>query len=145
MSDVPLLVYVSDPVASFLSTVAGGIRVVMTRTYLADEFGEGHHDADGRGAVYIRERLLYEAHSMVGESRFWFSETAFADLLGDEDERAFIGEAILALEDHDVDLEACVIEASVDEHDFEAIAVPVYRRVVATPGIRFSDLLTFDV
>jgi len=135
----------SDSVASFLSNIAGGIESIMTCTYLADEIAAADDDPEYPAYAYVRDNMLVKEPSAIGEERHWFSKSKFHEMLQDVDERPFITQALLLLEEeHDLTVYEALYESCTIECDHEPIAVPVYRGVRDNPKMTFADLFKFQ-
>lgn len=131
----------SDSVASFLSSIGGGIETIMTCTWLADEIA-ADDDPEYPEYAYVRDTMLVRGPSVTGEERDWFCPSKFHEILQKVDERPFIAEALLLLEEeHDLTVHQALDESCTVEDDLEPIAVPVYRAVKANPKMTFADLL----
>lgn len=70
---------------SFIKKIGGGLHVLMTCSYKADEIGT---KPECPVEEFIKDKLITRNTSVSNASRYWFSEAKFdtmVDLMSDED------------------------------------------------------------
>jgi len=141
---MPPVHHMPESVASFLSRISSGFQVIMACSrvpcevdqcifigYECDSTFPSRSIADSIAAddeddtLYVRDNLL----SVKQGEPVMFARNKFHKMLEKVDERPFIAEALLNLEDMGIPLFKVVAASCVCEDDFDPIAVPVFRMV----------------
>jgi hypothetical protein len=113
----------SDKTIETLTKMAGGIKVMMTTTYTADEIAAEEFAADDEesiGPLFIQDFLLKSAPSAIKIERSWFDCGAFGKCLRDPKHTYRVAKALDYLMDVDVSFlqaarESCEFDDMKDE------------------------------
>ena len=77
--------YLNNEKRQFLKKISGGLHVLMTCSYKADEIGA---KPECPVEEFIKDKLITRNTSVSNASRYWFSEAKFdmmVDIMSDED------------------------------------------------------------
>ena len=131
---------ISHEKRQFLKVISGGLHILMSCSYKADDIGIDPEDGIEET---ISERMIVLANTIANGERYWFDDGRFnnyVDVASDED----LIELLEYFDDIDMDMEHVYYEASIviesqSDTNYEFASLIENEKL-----IRFKDLINHD-
>ena len=131
---------ISHEKRQFLKVISGGLHILMSCSYKADDIGIDPEDGIEET---ISERMIVLANTIANGERYWFDDGRFnnyVDVASDED----LIELLEYFDDIDMDMEQVYYEASIAIESLSDTNYEFASLIENEKLITFKDLINHD-